>query len=437
MADLSRRVVEKLTPVALGFVSNVARARNCQTPRRNLWLVEQVGRASEPGGAVPLIVDVGARVAVVEGRRVELPPRLFELLAALAEQPGEPVSHPEIVSRLWDNPWGITRGHVRYNVWRLRTLLGDDDRDRPLIGNRRGHGYALELPPEAVRVVDGLRVSEASDPPSERAADIPSGIAREEENAQPVEHDPPRLNIEPEAPSRKRMRRGVTLLAASLVTILMLGSGWFAVSRFSQRDVAGNAPPTGEDVATTPPEDDPAARPQNKRDRRAKNNRKGKVSDREGIAVAQPAPARDDRSPEASVKGSRIERKDASADKEPDDSPRPRPTSQLYHLHNPETGDHYMTTSSSESNQKQAAGYTVTVEGRVFSKQVKGTVAIALDNGTTYIYKDASSNTDDGTSITKLYRLDKEDDYFYTSSSSAANQAEAQGWARTVVGYVA
>ena len=40
-------------------------------------------------------------------------------------------------------------------------------------------------------------------------------------------------------------------------------------------------------------------------------------------------------------------------------------------------------------------------------------------------------------SVAPLFRLQKDGDFFYTTSSSKANQAEAQGWARTNAGYVA
>lgn len=396
-----------------------------------LVLVEEERRASGPS----LIVDRGARVATLEGRRVELPPREFDLLAALAERPGQPTSAKGLISRLWENEWGITEGHVRWHVWKLRDLLGDDNRDRPLIGNRRGHGYALELPLETVRVVNGLVSEEEGDSKSEIAGEIPSEA--HEEGAEHLDLGEHRLDAEPEVPRQKQVRFRVPLLAATFVAILMLASGWLAVSWFSEQDVAGSTSrTTDEDAVGTLPEEDSVPQKRDEREQQA-NNRGGKASSRDGLALAQSPSAGDVRSTEVTVKGSRIERKNASAGKESDDSTSPRPTSQLYHLHNPETGDHFMTTSSSESNQKQAAGYTLTIEGRVFSDQVKGTVAIPLDTGTTYIYRDASSNTDDEASNTKLYRLDKEDDYFYTRSSSAANQAEAQGWARAVVGYVA
>jgi hypothetical protein len=104
-------------------------------------------------------------------------------------------------------------------------------------------------------------------------------------------------------------------------------------------------------------------------------------------------------------------------------------------LHDTASGDRYMTTSSAVSNQKQAAGYSATSEGRVFTRQVSGTIAITLDDGVAFIYRSRDA-APGGVSLSALYRLSREGDYFYTRSPGAANQAEAQGWARNVAGFV-
>lgn len=94
-----------------------------------------------------------------------------------------------------------------------------------------------------------------------------------------------------------------------------------------------------------------------------------------------------------------------------------------------------MTTSSAASNQKQASGYKLSLEGRVFTRQVNGTIPIALDDGTVYIYR-SRDVVPKSVSVTELYRLSHGGDFFYTKSAGAANQWEAQGWARSVVGFV-
>lgn len=90
-----------------------------------------------------LRVDLGRRVAAVNGRRIDLPPREFAVLAELALRPGRPVSSEELARRVWPQQ-AVNGDDVRRVVYRLRRLLGDDRR-RPLIRNRRGHGYVLEV----------------------------------------------------------------------------------------------------------------------------------------------------------------------------------------------------------------------------------------------------------------------------------------------------
>jgi hypothetical protein len=94
-----------------------------------------------------------------------------------------------------------------------------------------------------------------------------------------------------------------------------------------------------------------------------------------------------------------------------------------------------VTTNSASANQKQAAGYSAVSAERVFSYQVSGTSAISLDSGQGFIYQTASA-AGEGVNVKTLYRLDKDGDFFYTSSSSAANQAQAGGWSRSTAGYV-
>ena len=53
---------------------------------------------TEPERAGSLVVELGARTAIIDGRRIELPPTEFALLAVLAARPGEVVSHKELAA---------------------------------------------------------------------------------------------------------------------------------------------------------------------------------------------------------------------------------------------------------------------------------------------------------------------------------------------------
>lgn len=93
-------------------------------------------------------IDVRGCTAEVEGRDVALPPKEFEILVALALQPGEPLMSDELLSRLWPGSPSAIIDDVHKRVSRLRKFIGDRERDEPLIGTRRGYGYVLNVPVE-------------------------------------------------------------------------------------------------------------------------------------------------------------------------------------------------------------------------------------------------------------------------------------------------
>ena len=92
----------------------------------------------------PVRVDLGRRVAEVDGRRVELPPREFSVLAELVLNAGRPISSEDLAERVWPDHAAVNADDVRRVVYSLRRLIGDADRVSPLIRNRRGYGYVLE-----------------------------------------------------------------------------------------------------------------------------------------------------------------------------------------------------------------------------------------------------------------------------------------------------
>ena len=94
----------------------------------------------------PLRLDLARRLVFMKGRRVELPPREFAMLAALAMQPDEPIDREELGVRAWPDGIPPAPQDVYRRVYRLKKLLGDDQRRPPLIRNRPGFGYVLENP---------------------------------------------------------------------------------------------------------------------------------------------------------------------------------------------------------------------------------------------------------------------------------------------------
>jgi DNA-binding response OmpR family regulator len=90
-------------------------------------------------------IDLRTRTVEVQGRRLVVPPKEFEILVQLALQPGTPLSSSELLRRVWPKSPSATVEDVHTRIWRLRRLIGDRQRARPLIVNRRGFGYLLDV----------------------------------------------------------------------------------------------------------------------------------------------------------------------------------------------------------------------------------------------------------------------------------------------------
>lgn len=81
---------------------------------------------SQRAPARALSVDEQARVAMLDGRRVELTAQEFSLLLALMEKPDIPVSREQLLRKAWGyQSMGETRT-VDVHVQRLRKKLGDE-----------------------------------------------------------------------------------------------------------------------------------------------------------------------------------------------------------------------------------------------------------------------------------------------------------------------
>ncbi len=87
-----------------------------------------------------LRIDQASRRAWRGPRELELAPKEFDLLAALAARAGEALRRERIMSEVWDeNWWGSTKTLDVHVGW-LRQKLGDP----PLITTVRGYGFRLE-----------------------------------------------------------------------------------------------------------------------------------------------------------------------------------------------------------------------------------------------------------------------------------------------------
>jgi DNA-binding response OmpR family regulator len=104
-------------------------------------------RAARPMEVGGLRVDPRRRDAYVGDRRLDLRPREFDLLAALARDPGAVWSRDELLSSVWGTDFPGETRTVDVHVSELRRKLGDDG---PPIETVKGVGYRL-VPPARER----------------------------------------------------------------------------------------------------------------------------------------------------------------------------------------------------------------------------------------------------------------------------------------------
>jgi two-component system, OmpR family, alkaline phosphatase synthesis response regulator PhoP len=106
--------------------------------------------ASQGEGGKPIIafsdvrVDPASRVVRKGGREVDLTPKEFELLVALARREGAVASRPELLDEVWNPTTPITSRTVDTHLFELRRKLEDDpSRPRHLLTVRKV-GYRLQ-----------------------------------------------------------------------------------------------------------------------------------------------------------------------------------------------------------------------------------------------------------------------------------------------------
>jgi DNA-binding response OmpR family regulator len=100
------------------------------------------GAAGEPMRVGGLEVDERARTASLGGEELELTPKEFDLLAALARDPGAAVTRQRLLADVWQTTWYGSSKTIDVHVAALRKKLGDPH----WIETVRGIGFRLRAP---------------------------------------------------------------------------------------------------------------------------------------------------------------------------------------------------------------------------------------------------------------------------------------------------
>lgn len=93
-----------------------------------------------------LMVDVRSRRATLNGGSIDLTPKEFELLAYLAGRAGAVVTKRELLTEVWQQPYGGPDKTVDVHLSWLRRKLGETAQDARYLQTVRGVGVRLAAP---------------------------------------------------------------------------------------------------------------------------------------------------------------------------------------------------------------------------------------------------------------------------------------------------
>lgn len=139
---------EKVTALDLGaddfvtkpFDSEELLARIRSALRRKSGLMSDPHRRQFAGGAI----DRNAHSVTLNGRKVDLTPREFNLLWALADRPGRVVTHESLLETVWGPAHRKDLDYLRVAVRSLRRKVEQDPSRPKLLLNEPGIGYRLK-----------------------------------------------------------------------------------------------------------------------------------------------------------------------------------------------------------------------------------------------------------------------------------------------------
>ena len=92
-----------------------------------------------------LQIEILARVVLVEGKRIDLAPREFDLLLALVEQKGRVVSRQKLLTDVWRHQGQVVTRTVDTHIAELRRKLEKDAANPKYIQTVRKAGYRFDV----------------------------------------------------------------------------------------------------------------------------------------------------------------------------------------------------------------------------------------------------------------------------------------------------
>jgi DNA-binding response OmpR family regulator len=110
------------------------------------------GAAGPPASVLTvggLSIDIAAREVRLDGALLELSPKEFDLLRALADRKGEVVTKRELLAEVWREPYGGSDRTVDVHLSWVRKKLGETAQEPRYLKTVHGVGIKLVEPDEA------------------------------------------------------------------------------------------------------------------------------------------------------------------------------------------------------------------------------------------------------------------------------------------------
>jgi len=95
-----------------------------------------------------LMLDAASREATLDGVRLDLSPKEFDLLHVLAARSGDVVSKRELMAEVWREPYGGSERTVDVHLSWLRSKLGESAQEPRYLHTVHGVGVKLVDPPQ-------------------------------------------------------------------------------------------------------------------------------------------------------------------------------------------------------------------------------------------------------------------------------------------------
>jgi len=130
-------------------------------PRELLARIKALLRRASPQAADDdvlrfgrLEIDLGARVARLEGKACDLTGHQFDLLVVLAQSPGRVLSRDQIMDSLKGHPLEAFDRSIDVHISRVRAVIEDDPKTPRRVLTVRGAGYVFARKQDADQIIE-------------------------------------------------------------------------------------------------------------------------------------------------------------------------------------------------------------------------------------------------------------------------------------------